>query len=196
MTKPVNISLILKTANDLPNKELRIEYLRNTYSELMRKIVEGAYHPAVEWLLPKGIPAYTPTKNGSDVEYMLYKEYPKFYIFVKGGNDNIKQHRRENIFIQLLESIHADDAKLLLTVKDKYLPYPNLTYEFFQECFPGILPDRIKPAIIPVVPIYNMIETPKIESRNKGKIVVNDGKKNFLVSKEEAGKYTLGRLKK
>lgn len=204
MSKPAEISLIFKTASELQNKEDRLAYLRNTYSEAMQRVIEGAYHPAIVWLLPKGNPPYTPSKGGADIEYMFYKEYKKLYLFCKGGNDDLKQSRREALFIQLLESIHPEDAKLLLAIKDKYIPYSNLSYEFFQECFPGILPEREISATIPVVPNHKtQISEVKEEKKltrsdgfGKGMKWFNDGKKNVRLFLEDgkAKGFTLGRL--
>ena len=62
------------------------------------------------------------------------------YLFVEGGNPSLKQLRRESLFVQLLETVSADDAKLLLAIKDKYLPYPGVTPDIIKEAFPGLLP--------------------------------------------------------
>jgi len=36
----------------------------------------------------------------------------------------------------MLESIHPEDAKLMLSVKDKKLPYKGITTKLVQEAFP------------------------------------------------------------
>jgi len=228
LSQPTAISLLLKTASDIKKthtREDQILYLRTVFNEPLRFIVQGALHPGVEWLLPKGRIDYTPASRDGDLDSKLYREYRKLYIFCKGGVDNLDQRKRENLFKQLLESVHPDDAELLLAVKDKYLPYPGIDYELFQEAYPGILPDPVKAPVVEDVktiitgtdeltdealealynkrlkakyPIMNPELAPEatIVGANKGKVVVNDGVKNFLVSKEEAGKWNPGRLKK
>jgi hypothetical protein len=42
----------------------------------------------------------------------------------------------------LLETIDREDAKLLIAMKDKYSPYPNITYDLVARTFPGLLPER------------------------------------------------------
>jgi hypothetical protein len=42
-----------------------------------------------------------------------------FYNFVNGGNNDLSRTRRESLFIELLESLHSDEAELLCLVKDK-----------------------------------------------------------------------------
>jgi hypothetical protein len=230
LSQPTAISLLLKTASDIKKTHTRADhilYLRTVFNEPLRFIVQGALHPGVEWLLPKGRIDYKPASRDGDLDSKLYREYRKLYIFCKGGVDNLDQRKRENLFKQLLESVHPDDAELLLAVKDKYLPYPGIDYELFQEAYPGILPDpvkapvaedvkaiitgtdeltdealqalyskRFKPAAAPVFEPGDDAGPVIGTNTNKGKVVVNDGVKNFLVSKEEAGKWNPGRLKK
>ena len=64
------------------------------------------------------------------------------YLFLEGpaGNPNLKQLRREQLFIQMLESLHPLEADVLLQVKDKKLNYRGLTYKLVKETFPEILP--------------------------------------------------------
>ena len=51
----------------------------------------------------------------------LRKEWTKLYNFVKGGNDQLSSLRRETMFIQMLEGLHPDEAKIICLVKDKNL---------------------------------------------------------------------------
>jgi hypothetical protein len=203
------MSAIFDAASKLRTKELKIEYLRefltnkemnNIYFALMRDIIQGAYHPGVVWLLPKGNLPYRPLMENSDTEYVLYRESKrgKLSLFCKGGVDNLPQARRETLFIQLLESIPPDEAKLLIAVKDKYLPYEGLTYEFFNEVFPGILPEREVSKPFPVVPATKVVEEMRFSGTDtpnnppketkafaSGKKVFNDGFKNYLIPEEE-----------
>jgi hypothetical protein len=47
--------------------------------------------------------------------------------------------RRETLFIELLENINPLEAKILLAVKDKKLPFKGLTAKLVEEAFPGLL---------------------------------------------------------
>ena len=70
----------------------------------------------------------------------LYGLVRKLYLFVEGGNPNLKPARREYLFIELLESVHDDEAKLLLQIKDKKIKCRGLTYKLIKETFPELLP--------------------------------------------------------
>ena len=48
----------------------------------------------------------------------------------------------ENQFIQLLEGLHPTEAKLLLNVVKKKLPYKGLTSRLVNQAFPNLLPEK------------------------------------------------------
>jgi hypothetical protein len=51
----------------------------------------------------------------------LRREARNLYHFVKGGNDDLSNTRREMMFINILESVHPLEAEILILVKDKNL---------------------------------------------------------------------------
>ena len=66
-------------------------------------------------------------------------EFKRFYNFVKGGNDSLTSLRRETMFIQILEGLHPEEAKLLCLVKDKELQTKyKVTYEVVSQAYPDI----------------------------------------------------------
>jgi hypothetical protein len=70
---------------------------------------------------------------------MLYTEIRRLYLFVEGGNPNLSKLRREMLYIQLLESVDPNDAKLLNYVKDKKLPFRGITAKIVNQAFPNLL---------------------------------------------------------
>ena len=69
----------------------------------------------------------------------LYGLLRKLYLFVEGGNPNLKPARREYLFIELLESVHPSEAELLCQIKDKKLKCNGLTYNLVKETFPELI---------------------------------------------------------
>ena len=51
--------------------------------------------------------------------------------------------KRENLFIGILEAVHPDDAKLLLAMKEKKLPYSGLTPKIINEAFPELIYEQV-----------------------------------------------------
>jgi hypothetical protein len=134
-----SLSEILKKASEIPDIEERRAYLRSNDSHALRQVFFYALNPNVKWLLPKGNPPYAPSKF-PDAYTVLYAEIRKLYLFVEGGNNDLKPLRREALFIELLENVYPEDALLLLAMKDGKLPYPGFSPNFVRTTFPGLLP--------------------------------------------------------
>lgn len=135
----LGISEILQRASATPEEALRVAWLQQNDSPTLRTVLRGALDPTVKWLLPEGNPPYKPC-DLVDQQHRLFTETRKLYLFVEGGSPNLKQIRREALFIELLESLDPDDAKLMLAVKDKHLPYPGVTTDIINKAFPGLIP--------------------------------------------------------
>jgi hypothetical protein len=134
-----SVAEILEEIAALKKKEDKIAKLReNVNNMVMLKILQWTYDQRIKWLLPEGEVPYNPTKY-LDQEGNLYNEARRLYLFVEGGNPNLKQVRREFLFIQLLETLSPKEAKLLASVKDKKLPYKGITEKLIQEAFPGLI---------------------------------------------------------
>ena len=52
-----------------------------------------------------------------DAQGTLHTEMRRMYVFLE-GKANVTQARREQMFVQILETIDPDDAALLIQVKD------------------------------------------------------------------------------
>ena len=73
-------------------------------------------------LLPQGHVPYKENEVPVGTDHTsLRREYRQLYHFVKGGNDSLSSLRRETMFIQMLEGLHPEEAKILCLVKDKQL---------------------------------------------------------------------------
>lgn len=129
------LSEILSETSKITKKKERIEYLRANTNNALNKIIQMTYDDT-EFDLPEGTPPYKPSEF--DEPGNLYGEIRRLYLFTKDGNPNINNLKRESLFIQMLEFVNADDAKLLIGMKDKKLPYKGLTKLFVQEALPEL----------------------------------------------------------
>jgi hypothetical protein len=132
---------ILQNASKLTKKEEKIQYLRNNYNPVLGNILKYTFDNQFIWDLPPGDPPYKPCEY-PDSHGMLYTEARKLYLFLRGGNPNLTPFKRETLFINLLETVHPEDAKLLLSVKDKKLPYKGLTLNLIKEAYPGLIDEQ------------------------------------------------------
>ena len=141
------ISEIFTKINNAKDKPKKIEVLRQYDTPGMRMILKGAFDPKIEWDLPEGTPPYIANEAPAGTEHtFLEVEAKRLYNFAKGGNDTINKIRKETLFIQMLEGLHADEAKVLLDIKNKSLnkTYKGLTSEMVKEAF-GWNADFVKP---------------------------------------------------
>ena len=141
------ISEIFTKINNAKDKPKKIEVLRLYDSPGMRLILKGAFDPKIEWELPEGTPPYIENEAPAGTEHTyLEVEARRLYNFAKGGNNTINKIRKETLFIQMLEGLHASEAKVLIDVKNKSLnkTYKGLTSDMVKEAF-GWNADFVKP---------------------------------------------------
>ena len=141
------ISEIFTKINNAKDKPKKIQVLRQYDTPGMRMILKGAFDPKIEWDLPEGTPPYIANEAPAGTEHTyLEVEAKRLYNFAVGGNDQLNKIRKETLFIQMLEGLHADEAKVLIDVKNKSLnkTYKGLTSEMVKEAF-GWNADFVKP---------------------------------------------------
>tara|TARA_Y100000310_G_scaffold332489_1_gene408180 strand:+ start:194 stop:775 length:582 start_codon:yes stop_codon:yes gene_type:complete len=127
----------------------KVAALKENDNAALRTILQYFYHPEIEFLLPKGdkVP-YTPSNDpiGTSLSSLFF-ETKKLYLYVKPNKDlpwlkcnpNLKQTRREFLFIQLLEAVPQEEARILIDMinKKKIMKIP---YSVVCEAFPDLLP--------------------------------------------------------
>jgi hypothetical protein len=96
------------------------------------------FDPEIKFNLPEGDPPYKPC-DYLDQQSMLYNSLRKMYLFIGDGQPNISNAKREMLFINMLESLDPEDAKLLLAAKEKKMPYKGITKKLVTETFPGLI---------------------------------------------------------
>lgn len=132
---------ILEEFSKETTKKKRIEVLRK-YEKVnaLRDLLQGCFDDRLQFSLPEGKPPYTPNLPQSTPSSLL-REHRQFGFFVKGGpGKDMPQYRIEQLFINLLESIHAEDALLVCKMVNKETPVPYLTKKLTEEAFPNLLP--------------------------------------------------------
>jgi|TARA_B100000073_G_scaffold186093_1_gene154034 hypothetical protein len=129
---------ILTKVNNAKDKPKKIEVLRKYDTNELRMFLKGAFDPKLEWLMPEGEPPYKVNEAPIGTEHTwLKQEVKRMFHFLKGGNPQLSQMKRDNMFIQMLEGLCAEEAKLLIQAKDKELNkhYKGLTANLIKEAF-------------------------------------------------------------
>jgi len=138
----LGVSEILDKINREPNYETRRTMLAACQRNMgVMKMLELVYHPGAKFNLPEGAPPYKPCQF-ADQQAMLYNGLRTMYLFIGEGNPAVPQLKREALFVGFLESLDPDDAKLVLAVKEKTIPYKNITEELVRSVFPNMLPPK------------------------------------------------------
>ena len=129
---------ILTKVNNAKDKPKKIEVLKKYDTNELRMFLKGAFDEKLEWLLPEGKPPYTVNEAPVGTEHTwLKQEVKRMFHFLKGGNPQLSQMKRDNMFIQMLEGLSEEEAKLLVWAKDNELNkhYKGLTANLVKEAF-------------------------------------------------------------
>jgi hypothetical protein len=137
MPIPKLMSAIVKETVTAPTRGEKLAILRKYDSPAFRFYLRLAIDPQIAWELPPGAPPFKKCEE-VDNESVLYREARRMYVFLKGGNANLKAAKREGLFISLLEAMRPEEADFFINVvKDKKLP-EGLTPDLIVEAYPGI----------------------------------------------------------
>lgn len=159
MSTTRSLAEIVNKTCELESREEKVAWLKANNSQSLRTILTVLYDPIkYVWNIPNtSIPPYTPSPH-VESHGMLYRQTRKLRYFIKGfDGDNLSQYRREFLFIEMLETIDRDDAKLMEKV-------------LLQKPIPGLTTDVIIEALGPIVP--NTVITP--EPKKRGRKLKND----------------------
>jgi len=139
----VSIAEILDKASKLKTKQEKVDWLRQNNSLTLRNILILTYDKNKKLLLPDSEPPYTPSEAHEN-QGMLLNQSRKLRYFVEGFSPpDVNQIKREQIFIEMLESVHRDDAKVLVQMV-KRKPFKGVTKSIINEAFGEIISDEQK----------------------------------------------------
>ena len=140
LPKDALLTEILQKVSSAKTKKEKVELLQEYNSQGLRSLLIINFDDSLEFLLPEGEVPYTPNDAPAGTEHTrLTQEYRGLYRFFKGGDASIKGMRREQLFVQLLEGLHADEANMLVSACNKDLQSKyRVTKAVVAEAFPQI----------------------------------------------------------
>lgn len=113
-------SEILQAVSSAKTKVSKINLLKEYRNPALVSLLIWNFDESIKSSIPEGDVPYTQNdKPIGDGISRLVSNQRMFYNFVEGGNVDLTRTRRESLFIELLESLHKDEAELLCLVKDK-----------------------------------------------------------------------------
>ena len=131
---------ILDLVNKQRSTEKKVEILKEYETDALKTIFIWNFDESVVSMLPEGDVPYKENEVPVGTDHTsLRREHKNLYHFVKGGNDTLTQIRRETMFIQILEGLHPNEAKILCLVKDKKLSSQyKITKEIVSQAYPDV----------------------------------------------------------
>ena len=132
------ISEILDKVSKVKTKQEKVNILREHNHPSLRMVIKSSFDANIEWALPEGEVPFTRNDAPEGTEHAsLSYESRKLYHFIKGGNPQISQNKRESMFVQMLEGLHESEADVLVAAKDKKLHqvYKGLSAPVVKEAF-------------------------------------------------------------
>ena len=159
------ISEVLQRVSNAKTKGEKVNILREYDSEALRKVLLCNFARSIRFVFPAGKTPYTPQERPKGIghsylfrEHRLLDKFIKklvkgvvYYGCSKGTRPAIQQLKKENLWIQLLESLHEDEAFLLDLLKDKSITDRyKITRQNVIEAFPQLrLQDEQEPRVKP-----------------------------------------------
>jgi len=135
---PVNktlISEVLQRVSNAKTKDKKVAILQEYKTPALTKVLLCNFAKSVTFCFPPGETPYTPLDRPKGVEHqMLITEHRMLDKFIKktvngvtyygcsnGTQPQLQQLKKEQLWIQVLEGLHAEEAELLDLIKDKKL---------------------------------------------------------------------------
>ena len=131
-------SEILDKVHKAKTKDQKVSLLKQNNSEGLRMVLKSSFDPKIEWVMPEGEVPFRANDVPMGTEHtVLAMEAKKLWHFIKGADKTTPQHKKETMFIQMLEGLHESEAKLLVAAKDKRIHqvYKGLSTNVVKEAF-------------------------------------------------------------
>ena len=142
-TLPPNpfLNEILDYVESQKTKAKKVQALKEYRDDSLTAILIWNFDDRVQSAIPEGQVPYKENEVPVGTDHTsLRREWKNLFHFIKGGNDELSSLRRETMFIQMLEGLHPEEAKIICLVKDKNLAEKyKLTRELVAEAFPDIV---------------------------------------------------------
>jgi len=133
------ISEVIKKASNAKTKAEKIKILRDNNTQALRSILKWNFDPNILSDLPEGDVPFNRNDAPIGTEHtVLEREAKGLWRFIKGAN-TLTRLKREQLFIQMLEGLHPQEADILCLVKDKALATKyKITQSVVSQAFPDI----------------------------------------------------------
>lgn len=135
-------SEIITEFQQATTKQERIAVLRKYDHKSFREFLIAAFHPNIQFDIEP--PPYRPAPEPAGLNFTyLDMEMNKLYRFVKlhpSKPKDLTPEKQRSLLVVILESLHKDEANLLVKAFKKDLDVKFLTPNLINEAFPNLIP--------------------------------------------------------
>lgn len=138
-----NIYEVFDEFKKAKNKADRIMVLQKNDTPALRDVLIGTFHPNIQYTVDK-IPEFKRVDMPAGMSYdHMSGALSRIYLFMKDNTrvpEGLSEKRKNEILIQILESLEEKEADVFIGILKKDLKVPYLTPALVNEAFTGLLP--------------------------------------------------------
>ena len=131
---------IMDEFDQAKTREEKVNVLKKYDSKNLREFFVALFNETVQFDVE--VPNYRPAPEPAGLNYLyLETEVPKLYRFVKNHPNRPKEltaKKQKELLTVMLESLHKDEAALLIKLMKKDLGIKFLTPSLVKEAYPNI----------------------------------------------------------
>lgn len=139
-----NLYEVFEEFEKVPNRQAKINVLRNNKSYALECVLRGTFHPDIKYVFDE-IPTYNDSLSPPGMGYTgIHQELDRVYLYEQNNprvSANLTLDRKKSLLIQTLESMEKKESEIYAGMLMKRLPVKGLTYKLVQEAFPELLPN-------------------------------------------------------
>ena len=137
----LNIYEVFERFEEAPDRESKINVLRENNTNTLRDVLLGAFNPGIKFVI-KDIPDYKCEDVPPGMSYgNMTTALNQAYLFIENHprvSPNLSQQRKVELLQQSLESLEEKEAKVFANMLMKDLKVKGLTKELVSEALPEI----------------------------------------------------------
>lgn len=138
---------IVKNAESLKTIKERVKYLKKYRDRRAFKgLIQISYDKRIKVSLPDTDPPYKESNLAEGLtDTRIDNEFRRFWVFLEHGPyKDMKQTKREQMFINILENLHAEEAKIFLKAFQHKWRIKGIRTEHVNEIFGLKIPTESK----------------------------------------------------
>lgn len=137
-----NIYEVFDEFEAAPSRKDKVAVLQRNSTYALKSLLKGTFDPNVQFTVEK-VPYYGPSDSPPGLGYTsIHQEIGRAYLFEANNpkvDPNLSPKRKEQLLIQMLESLEKREAEVFMNMLLKKQKVKGLTANIVKEAFPGLI---------------------------------------------------------